>query len=407
MENSEKKNLFIAGYYGFGNTGDETILASMLADLRRQRENLEITVVSGNPAETEIMHRVRSVLWTDTVGISRAIQKTDLIILGGGGIFHDQFGFPEQYLLTRNHSGISFYSGFALLAAMYQKPLMLYAVGVGPLLSEAGRQLTKISFDASNVATVRDVESYEVMEKLGLEHANIQVTVDPAFNLEPDIQRARKILQTAGLPSRDGAPLIAVCVRFWDIHVSLEEWQKKLAQALDRFVEQVDGEILFIPFQNSEATADVNDVAIALAIRGMMRNPDRSSILNKEYPPETVSGLIAACDFVVGMRYHSVIFSIMNGKPLVGLAYDPKVRHILRQVGMADYIFDLDTFTPDSLSEAMYDVWTKKDALCESLTASSKTLKLSAQKNTILALSLLDEAVPASRKISAMHSFGI
>jgi GT2 family glycosyltransferase len=222
--------------------------------------------------------------------------------------------------------------------------------------------------------------------------------VDPAFNLEPDILRAQKILRTANLPSRDGAPLIAVCVRFWDIHVSLEEWQKNLARALDQFVERVDGEILFIPFQNSEAAADVNDVAIALAIRGLMRNQDRSSILNKEYPPETISGLIASCDFVVGMRYHSVIFSIMNGKPLVGLAYDPKVRHILRQVDMSDYIFDLDALSPDSLSEAMYDAWTKKDALCESLTASSKTLKQSAQKNTTLALSLLDEPVPASRK---------
>jgi polysaccharide pyruvyl transferase CsaB len=398
MENSEKKHLFIAGYYGFGNTGDETILASMLADLRRQRENLDITIVSGNPAETEIMHRVKSVLWTDTVQISRAIQSSDLIILGGGGIFHDQFGFPEEYLLTRNHSGISFYSGFALLAAMYQKPLMLYAVGVGPLLSEAGRRLTKLSFEASNVATVRDVESYEVMETLGVDPAKIQVTADPAFNLEPDIQRAQKVLRSANLPSRDGSPLIAVCVRFWDIYVSLEEWQKKLAQALDQFIERVDGEVLFIPFQNSEATSDVNDVAIALTIRGMMRNQDRSSILNQEYPPETISGLIASCDFVIGMRYHSVIFSIMNGKPLVGLAYDPKVRHILRQVGMSDYIFDLATLSSDSLAEAMYGAWTKKDTLCESLTASSKALKESAQKNTTLALSLLDKPIPASRK---------
>ena len=52
MDASKTRTILIAGYYGFGNVGDEAILTAMLADLRGRREDLECIVVSGNPNET-------------------------------------------------------------------------------------------------------------------------------------------------------------------------------------------------------------------------------------------------------------------------------------------------------------------------------------------------------------------
>jgi polysaccharide pyruvyl transferase WcaK-like protein len=58
------KTLLIAGYYGFGNTGDEAILSAILSELRAQRPQLEFTVVSGNPEQTAARYKVASVLYT-------------------------------------------------------------------------------------------------------------------------------------------------------------------------------------------------------------------------------------------------------------------------------------------------------------------------------------------------------
>ena len=44
--------LIISGYFGFGNTGDEAILAGTLATLRGLEPGLEVTVASGDPAGT-------------------------------------------------------------------------------------------------------------------------------------------------------------------------------------------------------------------------------------------------------------------------------------------------------------------------------------------------------------------
>ncbi len=41
------KTILLAGYYGFGNAGDEAILSAIISDLRALRSDLKMTVVSG------------------------------------------------------------------------------------------------------------------------------------------------------------------------------------------------------------------------------------------------------------------------------------------------------------------------------------------------------------------------
>ena len=85
MDNNNKKTILVAGYYGFGNVGDEAILSAILTDLRKQREGLEFIVISSNPEETAASHNVRSVHWKEINALMDAARECDLIILGGGG----------------------------------------------------------------------------------------------------------------------------------------------------------------------------------------------------------------------------------------------------------------------------------------------------------------------------------
>ena len=135
--------VLIAGYYGFNNTGDEMILAGMVQDLRNLMPEISIVVASGNPAQTIHQHNVAAVAWEDVNQINDVVKSCSLVILGGGGIFHDYWGMDSTTILTSSHIGIAFYSSIALLASIHKIPLMLYAVGVGPLLTEEGKLLCK------------------------------------------------------------------------------------------------------------------------------------------------------------------------------------------------------------------------------------------------------------------------
>ena len=44
--------IVISGYYGFANAGDEAMLTSIVRALRGVQPDIDLTVISGNPAET-------------------------------------------------------------------------------------------------------------------------------------------------------------------------------------------------------------------------------------------------------------------------------------------------------------------------------------------------------------------
>ncbi|HEY4562389.1 MAG TPA: polysaccharide pyruvyl transferase family protein, partial [Thermoanaerobaculia bacterium] len=137
--------ILIGGYYGHGNAGDEAILAGMLDALRALRPGLEVTVASGDPARTTAEHGVRAVAAGDLPALIAAVAASDLVVLGGGGLFQDYWPVPEETFLTERQGGLLAYLAYPALAALLGRPAMIYAAGVGPLATEEGRRLTRVA----------------------------------------------------------------------------------------------------------------------------------------------------------------------------------------------------------------------------------------------------------------------
>lgn len=140
MEDVKKILIAGAGTGAWWNAGDEAICKTMIADLRAQIPNAHIFLVSANPAGFLTQEGLTEIPFDDITLLSDAIQQSDLVILGGGGIFYDHWHFATGELLTSTHSGLGLYFDIALLATLHNKPLMLYAVGVGPLQSDRGKE---------------------------------------------------------------------------------------------------------------------------------------------------------------------------------------------------------------------------------------------------------------------------
>jgi len=83
------KHILISGYYGFGNTGDEAILSGMIRQIKRKKSWTAILLwFRGNPEENEKIAQCRGHFpgWIFQL-LVRKIEKSDLVILGGGGLF--------------------------------------------------------------------------------------------------------------------------------------------------------------------------------------------------------------------------------------------------------------------------------------------------------------------------------
>lgn len=386
-----RQTVFIVGHFGFRNTGDEAILLSLITHLREIRGDLGITVASGNPEKTARDYHVDAVKWSDVSSLHRAISASDLVILGGGGIFHDYAGVQTETALTDNHWGLSYFSGTALIATLHRKPVMIYATGMGPLFSKEARTFTRFACEAAAAVTVRDSDSRDVLEKMGVRADGVLVTADAAFGLPPG---------PSSPPSPDldqPRPFIAVAPRAWSFGIDEDYWQNELATGLDIFLEANACKVIFVPFQRNDRP-ELDDAEAAERITERMRLRARASVLHRDLSPFEARALLSTAKLVVGMRAHANVLAMCAGVPVVGLRYDPKVWNIMAGAGLADFVLPLDSLERQKLADTM------ACALTHQTPVDISALAQAARQNARIAMEILQASrtsgVP-SRAIAA------
>jgi len=350
---------YIVGSYGFDNTGDEAILASLVALLRERIPDLHLTVMSGNPDLTASQHQVEAVHWQSIAEQFDAVAAADFVLVGGGGLFFDYWGFYPETLWTPGHGSLSYVGGAPLLAALLGKPVVYYAVGAGPLRTEEGRRMTRALLEGASSISVREQPSQDLMAELGIPRERVHVAADPAFALAGD--------WTIGRPQRDDKPVIGIALRPWEIDVEAARWEAAVADGLDRYLDRHQAHLLFIPFQWIEHQPLENDYAVAQRVVQAMRHRESVEIAAPQLAPRYRARMLSECDTVVGMRLHAAIFATMAAAPFVALTYDPKVLHLAAGVGCEQFVLDLKTLTPDALATALERAWQQRETIAPRL----------------------------------------
>ncbi len=396
--------ILIGGYYGAGNIGDEAILEAMLNELRTQKPDgmdLSFIVLSWDPEKTSTEHDVRAILWNDIHALLDAVLKTDCIIVGGGGIFQDYWGFDPITYLRKTSRDISAFGSLPLLAKLLDIPCMIYAVGVGPFKSDVARDHTRLAFERCQVATVRDQESLEFLKQTGFDFndpalPSVEIYPDPVFALATttdDSEQVNHFLQQRNID--EGTPLLGISLRHWDIDKSPEEWLTPLASDLKAFLgshPQVHG--LLLPFQVLEATPFTNDVPVLKQLAEQLDLPGRLHLIDQSFAPRFAQALIARCEVIVGMRLHAVIAAINESKPVVALSYAPKVQSVMEYAGLNAFCNPDLTLSPGGLTGQLQTAWDQREALSREIKSAHHTLRDKAKGHARLALNLLINSKP-------------
>lgn len=305
----------MSGYYGFNNAGDEAILGGIITAFRDIDPEIRFTVISGKVANTRKVHGVEAVSRGDFRAIWRAMDRADLLLSGGGSLLQDVTGTKS----------ILYYLGIVSLGKLHRLPTVFYAQGIGPVTGLVGRSLVPLVGNAVDLVMVRDAESAQAIRKLGVRRPDVRVTADAALVLPaPAREEGEAVLERFGfhLPRR---PVIGVSVRPWKLAGG--QALQAMAEALDELARAYGATILFIPMQQP------HDVTAARQIASRMKAPTLEFAGDVTY--REVQALVAACDVMVGLRYHALVFAALSRIPLVGLSYDPKNDSFLRLLGQS------------------------------------------------------------------------
>lgn len=328
--------LVLLGYFGFGNAGDEAILAAEVQALRTSLgTDTEFVVVSGDVEHTARVHGLPAVGRTDFPGVLRALRSCDGLVAGGGSLLQD----------VTSARPVSFYGGVMLAAKALRKPVFVYAQGLGPIGRPVNRWLGGRALRAASYLALRDDASRELAQSLGA--TSCELVPDPVLGLERPLSG-----EGSGLGSG-----LAVSLRPW--HDSAA-WLPLVTAALRTLATEV--EVTLVPFHETQDLELARTVATELGSAAELVEPTGDF--------RTVLSAVAGARAVLGMRLHALVAAAAAGRPFVALSYDPKVTAFAEQVGQPVAATLPGTLDPDELASEV------RTALTGPTSAYAKTLDI-------------------------------
>lgn len=330
-------DVLISGYYGFKNTGDDSLLKAIVDSLKEQKENITITVLSKTPKETSALYGVKSINRFNFIRICSILKKTRLLISGGGSLLQDVTS-TKSYL---------YYSTIIKLALKYKAKVMVYANGIGPLTNRKNRDDCRKLLEKVDVITLRDSNSMQELVNMGLKK-DVSVTADPAFSLQSN-------------DASIGEDYFIVSVRKW----------KKLPEGFDRTIAEICKNVkekhnltpVLVPMQSKL------DMDLCTKIAKLCDGEVKSGF-------ENIGNMLAFFKnsrFVMGMRLHALIYSLSMGVPVIPLSYDPKIDAIVEKWQCKK--FSADNFDPQDLLLQIDEVIKNREKISQKITETTKIMK--------------------------------
>jgi polysaccharide pyruvyl transferase CsaB len=324
METSETKhqkplNIFIVGYYGFKNAGDELLLKKTICLLKDQYLTPKICAIYKAPHEinketahfsfntknppyknSDLFGEITLCPRNSYITVIKSLFLADILIFGGGGLLQDK---------TSKRSLI-YYLKFLLFALIFRKKIYLIAQGLGPFKSRISKWLIANLLKRTTGISVRDKTSYKI-SKIFAPNANIILTSDLAYYKAVTSEEESLNQPSIGLSLR-GSGL-----------------NQSIIDALTTFAATSNETLVFLDFQQ------VFDSKKIHTIEPLSKYIKNTISMNDYFINQQDSQI--SFNIVIGMRYHACVWASLHFIPFLALAYDPKVKSLAKELGQ-EYI---------------------------------------------------------------------
>lgn len=350
-----KYDILISGYYGFKNTGDDSLLRSIIDNIKEKRNDADITVLSKKPRETSLIYNVKCINRYNILKVFFRLKKTRLLISGGGSLLQD----------VTSTKSYKYYSAIIKLAQKQGTKVMIYANGIGPLKNEKNRTDCKTVLEKANVITLRDENSLYELKSIGVKKEAI-VTADPAFSLKPsDVYKDEE------------KPYFIVSVRKWK--KLPQNFVESMGSVCKRISKEHNITPVFVPMQGYIDKDICLD--IAKLCDGKIKD-DFSDIGD-------MLGYVKNAEFVIGMRLHILIYALNMNVPIIALSYDPKIDSIVDKWSFCK-AFDVSNVDYEKIVEQSEYILENREIISKKINEVSEEMRKNTSKDTEIALNLMN-----------------
>lgn len=352
------------------NRGDEAAVKAMVDELLTKYPEAKITIALNGvtpypnmPQQVELIDRfpkvhnriaqVEFVLAHLTAGkcvftkagkeFMNTLKSADLVIHAPGG--------PS---IGDIYKGVEFFYLWTLdIVKKNNIPYMFYAPSMGPFKDRKKNiDRKKILLGAERVI-VRDPISLQYVNDFVPEVRAIQ-TLDSALQHDVDLElNQNKLVSYTELTDfmSKHSRCIGITITELDWHPSYKdnEHVKKIPTVFKEFIKKRINEgygIIFIPqlYGTSNDTVTMSKYMYSEDCFMVAANVDTYDSYFQQF-------LIGKLYAVVGMRYHSNIFSAKMGTPFISISYEQKMKGFIKSVGLDEYCIDINNLEAKELED--------------------------------------------------------
>jgi len=272
----------------------------------------------------------------------RAIKAADFIINAPGGV---NMGFYKDNIYL-----------WRLLCTMkLKKKCAMYSSSIGPF--EDGSKFKSLSQNILRYVhfiSLRDAQSCRYSKEMGRESIE---SIDTAFLESPAADLPNEVC--AILPSK------YVVIVPNQLYVWHRNFQNVSRNRIDTFYKKlvqhfVEHNIKVVLLPQIYCDNIINDEKYFNYLKSGIKDV---TVIPTEYSSDIQQQIINNADFVIGARYHTIIFAINNKTPFFSLSYEHKMRNTLEFLDLQDNCIDIsDAFElQTSTIESIYTAYTKRE----------------------------------------------
>ena len=388
------------------NRGDEAAVRALVDELNLSYKNIEIVLALRSntqypnlPQNVKVIHQFLpldtksmisyyiSYITRCKVNISRTCKlfvqearDTNLVLHAPGGpsIGDVYYEYEGTYLRIYN------------LLRRLKKKYMFYAPSMGPFKKKKHNQWRIRILQNAEVIAVRDPISKQHIKKL-LPETRVYLTLDSAFQNEKKLSDydscdafLKKHLKCIGITITD---LLWHPVYSMDSSYS-ENIRNTFILFLNNLVKQGYG-IIFIP----QLYGKCNDFEL---MSSYVKNKEDYFVISAnddKYDAYFQQYIISKLYAVIGMRYHSNIFSAKMGTPFISISYEQKMIGFMEELSLNEYCIQLNDLSIGNLSEKFNNLVSNYDNYKKYLVDKHEYMCKVSYKTTELVKQILDKLI--------------
>lgn len=334
------------------NHGDEAAGKALLSSL--DKESSDFSILYNTVNEKAILNfgiKFKKIILTHTINIFEKflILFTFFFPIKFSALFFPSVLKNEYQLIKENDMIISMpgganlglYSDWRYLWRLYiawklNKKVAIYSVSIGPFKKNLFRKITTKVLKNIDFVSLRDAQSHRIADDLKINYFN---SIDTAFLIQPMIE---DFSLSDYVPFEKDDFVIMVANNLTAGHVSFKQYDSEMMKEfyLDILNKLLDfSNVVFLP----QLFANGNDKDYFLELINDLptKYHEKIVVVNENTSSDVQQNIVKNAKFVVGARYHSIIFSINNNRPFLCLSYENKMKNTLELLNYDDYGVDL------------------------------------------------------------------